>query len=116
MKTYNIDVKDKILGRIASEVAVLLRGKKEPDFAPNKIPQVKVIIENLDGIKVSGKKMEQKDFKRYSGYPGGLTLEKMGHIAERKGMGFVFTEAVKGMIPKNKLRGEILKNLIIKTK
>lgn len=71
-KTHNIDAKEKILGRLAVEVAVLLRGKNKPDFAANKDMGDFVVIKNIKDIKVSGKKFEKKIYYHYSGYPGGL--------------------------------------------
>lgn len=110
---YVIDAKNKILGRIASEAAFALRGKKEVNFIPNRIPDVKVKIINLDKIKISEKKIKQKKYKRYSGYPGGLKIISLEKILEKKGIGYVFKKAVMGMLQKNKLRNKIIKNLVI---
>jgi len=111
---YTIDVKDKVLGRVASEVAVLLRGKNNVDFAPNKVPDVKVNIINVNDIKVTGNKYDKKEYKQYSGYPGGLKKTPLSRIAETKGKAFIFQKAVLGMLPKNRLQQILIKNLTFK--
>jgi large subunit ribosomal protein L13 len=116
MKEYTLDAKDKTLGRLASEAASILRGKREVDFAPNRLPAVKVKIINLDKIKISEKKIEQKYYKSHSGYPGGLKVTPMKKALEKKGIDYVFRKTVMGMLPKNKLRSKIIKNLIINGK
>lgn len=107
-----LDVKDKPLGRAASEAAILLRGKNRPDFAPNKIPEIKIKIINLDKIELSEKKKKQKKYKRFSGYPGGLKQISFRNLFDKDPTKF-FRRAVMGMLPKNKLRSKIIKNLII---
>lgn len=112
MKFEILDVKNIALGRAAVKAALLLRGKDKPDFAPNKIPETKVKILNFEKILFNDKKKEQKIYKRYSGYPGGLKeipYEKFIEKDNRK----AFIHAVYGMLPKNKLRSKIIKNLII---
>lgn len=106
------DVKNKSLGRAASETAVLLRGKDKPDFSPNKLPVHQIKILNFDKIIFSAKKKEQKIYKRYSGYPGGLKEMSYEKFTEKDPRKF-FVHAVYGMLPKNKLRAKIIKNLII---
>ena len=113
-KTYTIDAKGRSLGRVASEVAAILRGKNSASFQPNKMPENKVVIENINEIKLTGKKMEQKVYKSHSGYPGSLKKTKVKRVIEKKGMKHVFEEAVTGMLPDNRLRKEMLKNLTIK--
>jgi len=71
-QTHTIDVTDKVLGRLATEIAILLRGKQKPDFVPYKDMGDIVIIKNIRKIKITGKKIEKKIYYRYSGYPGGL--------------------------------------------
>lgn len=106
-----IDVGGFALGRAASMVASVLRAKSQPDFAPNRAPTFKVEIKNYDRIKISDKKMDQKIYKRYSGYPSGLKKIKLVDVY-RKNPQDLFLRAVKGMLPKNKLQKIILKNLI----
>lgn len=107
-----LDVKDKILGRAATETALLLRGKNKPDFLPNRLPEIKVKILNFDKLILSGKKKSQKIYKTFSGYPGGLKEIPLKKI-EEKNPKRIFINAVYGMLPKNKLRKHIIKNLII---
>lgn len=107
-----LDVQNKPLGRAATEAAIILRGKNEPSFLPNVLPTHKLKIINFDKIYFSEKKKKQKVYKTYSGYPGGLKeipYKKM----EEKDSKEIFRKAVYGMLPKNKLRARIIKNLII---
>ena len=113
MKEYIIDVKDRQLGRAASEVALILRGKKEASFAPNRVPDIKVKVINVDKIRIGAKKMAQKQYKRYSGYPGGLKLSSMEKILKEKGMDYILKKTVMGMLPKNKLQKKMMENLLI---
>lgn len=113
MKEYILDAKEKSLGRLASETALILRGKKEVDFAPNRVPSLKVKIVNIDKIKIGEKKIQQKYYKNHSGYPGGMRVLPLKRALEKKGMGFVFKKAVMSMLPKNKLQRQLIKNLII---
>jgi len=109
-KNHTIDASGKILGRLATEVAILLRGKQKPDFAPNKEIGDFVIVKNVDKIRFSGKKMEQKKYYHHSGYLGGLkeiSLEKLFQKNPEK----VFKKAVFGMLPKNRLRARQIKRL-----
>ncbi len=110
---YIIDAKDKSLGRVASETAVILRGKKEADFAPNRLPEAKVKVINIAKIKIIDRKLKQKEYKSHSGYPGGLKTASLERVLEKKGMAFVFIKTLTGMLPKNKLRNKMIKNLII---
>lgn len=110
-----VDLKNQILGRAATRVAILLRGKNRPFFRPNVVSSEKVTILNVDKVRLSGKKVKQKTYKRYSGYPGGLKIIPF-ETAFKKNPGFVFRQAVWGMLPKNKSRKELMKNLIVKNK
>lgn len=114
MKEYTMDAKDKSLGRIASEAAAFLRGKNSVEFRSNRIPDMKLIILHADQIKLTGQKEKQKKYKSYSGYPGSLKFRTAGKIIENKGKSFILKKAVFGMLPKNKLRVGMIKNLIIK--
>ena len=109
-KTHKIDAAGKILGRLAAEVAVLLRGKGKPEFVPYKDVGDFVVIQNIDKIRVTGKKMDQKKYYRHSGYPGGLKLTTMGKMFS-KNPSEVFRRAVSGMLPHNKLKKEQIKRL-----
>lgn len=111
---HTIDATGKKVGRVATTVAGLLMGKNLADFKRNAIPNVVVEITNVSKASISDKKMEQKKYSRYSGYPGGLKQPKMKEVVSKKGYGEIFREAVSGMLPKNKLRAQMLKNLIVK--
>lgn len=113
IQTFHIDAKDKILGRLASGVALILRGKNLAKFRPNQLINNKVIIDNISGLKVSGKKMKQKKYHRFTGYPGGIRTQSLGELW-LKNPGILFKNVVYNMLPENKLRKKIMKNLIIK--
>ncbi|MEK7642490.1 MAG: 50S ribosomal protein L13 [Patescibacteria group bacterium] len=110
---YTIDAQNKKLGRIASEVAKLLMGKNRVDFVRNAIPSVKVKITNASKVDITNKKLEDKNYKYYSGFPGGLKEHSMKKVTKDKGFKEAFRIAVRGMLPKNKLRDRMMKNLII---
>ena len=97
-----IDAKDKVLGRLAAKVAVLLRGKHKAIYTPHLDTGDAVIIINASKIRVTGKKLEQKIYRRYSGYPGGLKEIKYRKFLAEKPEKAV-EKAVKGMLPKNSL-------------
>ena len=107
-----IDAKDKILGRVATKIATFLMGKDKPSFSPHVDTGAGVVVINCEKIKVTGKKLEQKMYKRFSGYPGGLRQEKMGSLLEKRPQEIV-RHAVNGMLPKNKLGRKMIKRLKI---
>jgi len=109
-KEYTIDAAGKVLGRLATEAAVLLRGKNQAEFLPYLTPQNQVIIFNTDKIKVTGKKMKQKIYRYHTGYPGALKEEKLEELLARDSRE-VMRQAVYGMLPKNRTRDKIIKNL-----
>lgn len=111
-KTYTIDATNKVLGRLATEIAVLLRGKNKTDFAPNKDMGDFVVVKNIKKIKVTGKKFEKKIYYHHSGYLGGLKETPFKKLFERD-PGEVLKRAVFGMLPKNKLRAKQIKRLKI---
>lgn len=110
---HTINATGKQLGRVASEVASILRGKNTPSFKPNVVPSVKVHVTNASLLNISPEKMKTKEYKRFSGYPGGLNISTMEKVVEKKGYGEVFKKAVNGMLPKNKLRSLYMKNLTV---
>ncbi|HEY4515819.1 MAG TPA: uL13 family ribosomal protein [Candidatus Paceibacterota bacterium] len=110
---YIIDAQGKKIGRVASQAAKILMGKTATDFARNKYPDLKVKITNVSRADVTNKKMITKEYKNYSGYPGGLKETTMKKLVADKGMKEVFRKAVYGMLPINKLRPRIIKNLVI---
>ena len=105
----NIDAKDKILGRLATEVSTLIIGKNKPDFVPYKITGQKVEVVNVDKIAVSGKKMDDKIYYTHTGYTGHLKKIPMKSISKQE----LLKKAVWNMLPKNKLRKERMKLLTI---
>ncbi|WP_062431429.1 50S ribosomal protein L13 [Herbidospora daliensis] len=107
---YVIDATDVVLGRLASHVAVLLRGKHKPIFANHVDTGDFVIIVNADKIALSGNKLEQKKAYRHSGYPGGLRSVTYGELMEKRPDRAV-EKAVKGMLPKNALGRKMAKKL-----
>jgi large subunit ribosomal protein L13 len=109
---YTIDAKDRLLGRLASDIAILLRGKNHSSFDPSKFRGIRVAVKNTDRIRVSGKKMEQKLYRRHSGYPGALKEETLKNLFRRDSR-LVLRRAVMGMLPKNKLRKRWIHNLIL---
>jgi len=110
---YTIDAKGRVPGRIATEVAVLLMGKNRTDFSKNKIPAVEVEVVSASGMKIAQKKLEDKMYYHHSGYPGGLKEASMKQVVEKKGAKEVLRRAVYGMLPKNKLRPRMMRNLKI---
>ncbi len=109
-KNHVLDADGKILGRLAQEVAVLLRGKGKPSFSYDRDHGDYVVVVNAEKIKVTGRKLKQKSYTRYSGYPGGLkrrTLEEFLEIQPEK----VIQHAVQGMLPKNPLGRKMFKKL-----
>ena len=114
MTKHTIDAEGKRIGRVATEAAVLLMGKNLKDFKRNTIPDLSVEIINVSKAKIDDKKKQQKTYSRYSGYPGGLKKPTMTQIIAKKSHTHLFREAVLGMLPKNKLRAKMIKNLIIK--
>ena len=111
--THTIDAQGKKIGRISSEVAKILMGKNSTAYAPNIVADVEVRVINASKADVTEKKMDQKIYKNYSGYPGGLIETSMKRLVTKKGMSAVFEIAIKGMLPKNKLQAQMLKNLVI---
>ena len=109
-ETRTIDAAGKVLGRLATEIAILLRGKNKPDFAPNKDTGDFVIVKNVDRIKLTGKKFEQKIYYRHTGYLGGLKEVPLKKLFE-KNPAEILRKAVFGMLPKNKLRAKQIKRL-----
>ncbi|KPJ56082.1 50S ribosomal protein L13 [Parcubacteria bacterium DG_74_2] len=109
-ETHTINASGKVLGRLATEIAVLLRGKHKPEFVLYKDIGDFVIVKNVAQIKFTGKKMEQKIYFHHSGYLGGLKEAPLKKLFE-KDPAEVLKKAVWGMLPKNKLRAEQIKRL-----
>ncbi|MBE6013544.1 50S ribosomal protein L13 [Anaeropeptidivorans aminofermentans] len=109
-KWYVVDASGQTLGRISSEVAKILEGKHKPIYTPHLDTGDYVIVINADKIKVTGKKLDQKLYRRHSNYPGGLKEITLKEMLNKKPE-FVITHAVKGMLPKKALGAQMLKKL-----
>lgn len=113
MTKHTLDAKNKKPGRLAAEIAVLLMGKGNGDYARNHIPEIEVEVINAGAMSFDQKKLVQKRYTRHSGYPGSLKTPSMKQVIEKKGGKEILRVAVSGMLPKNKLRPRMLKNLKI---
>jgi len=109
-KWYVVDAEGKTLGRLASQVATVLRGKNKPIFTPHVDTGDYVIVVNADKIVLTGKKLDQKKYYRHSGYTGGLKETVARRMLATKPE-FMVTEAIRGMLPKNKLGRAMIKKL-----
>jgi large subunit ribosomal protein L13 len=109
-ETHIIDAAGKVLGRLASQIAILLMGKQKPDYDPSKDMGDFVVVKNVNKIKISGKKLEKEKYYRHSGYLGGLKEIPIKKIFQEKPE-FLLKKAVYGMLPKNKLRKRMIKRL-----
>ena len=107
---YIVDAKDEVLGRLASVVAMVLRGKHKPSFTPHVDGGDYVIVINAEQIKLTGNKMTEKQYVRHSGYPGGQRMQTPEDLLSKKPTA-VFEKAVKGMLPKSRLGSELFRNL-----
>lgn len=108
-----IDAKNQKIGRVASKVAKILSGKENPAYERNAIKGEAVHIINASQADVNEKKLTEKRYDRYSGYPGGLKLPTMQNVIAKRGMSEVFRLAVYGMLPSNRLRAKLMKMLTI---
>ncbi len=113
MTTYEIDATNLALGRVATRVAEVLRGKHLPSYSPEKLPEVEVTVTNLKAAKFTGKKLEQKTYFHYSGYHGGIRARNLGEEWEKR-PDEVLRHIVYRMLPKNKTRDKIIQNLKFK--
>ena len=110
IKWYVVDANGKVLGRLASQIAMVLRGKHRPTFTPHADMGYRVAVINADKIVVTGKKAEQKTYFRHSGYPGSYKLRSFEEQMERDPRA-VIRYAVKGMLPKNRLGRKLISRL-----
>lgn len=107
---YVVDAADQRLGRLATEIAMVLRGKNKPQFTPYMDAGDFVIVVNAEKVVVTGKKSSQKLYRRHSGRPGGMKTETFEHLQARLPERIV-EKAVKGMLPKNNLGRQLFKKL-----
>jgi len=111
-KNHKVDAEGKILGRLAVEISLLLRGKNKQEYSSHKDVGDFVEIKNTDKIKLTGAKGEQKRYYRHTGYLGGLKEDSYAKLSKEK-PGEALRKAVAGMLPKNKLRPRMLKRMKI---
>jgi large subunit ribosomal protein L13 len=111
-KWWVVDAEGKNLGRLASEIAIVLRGKNKPQYTPHVDTGDFVVVVNAQKIAVTGNKLQGKIYYRHSGYPGGLRSRTLGEMLERR-PNEVLRKAVKGMLPKNRLAARQLTKLKI---
>lgn len=112
--TYDFvfDAKDQILGRFASRVALALRGKTKANFLPSRTRLPRVLVKNVSSLRFNEQRLKASAFWRYSGYPSGRHEKTAWEVAQKNPLE-VLRHAVWGMLPKNKLRSRLIKNLIM---
>ena len=110
---YTIDAAGGALGRVASEAASVLLGKKSANYMQNEVMPVEVEIVNASKLVMTEKRIAGKEYTRYTGYPGGLRITSLANLIQKKGVSEALWKAVDGMIPRNKLRKERMKRLTI---
>lgn len=111
-KWYVVDASDKVLGRLASQIAAALIGKNKTDYTPHSDNGDCVIVLNAGKVKLSGSKLNSKEYITYSGYPGGQKRVIASDLVNKKPIALI-EEAVKGMLPKNRLGAEMFRNLYV---
>lgn len=107
---FVVDAENKVLGRVCSEVAKILRGKHKPSYTPHVDCGDHVIVINADKVQLTGRKWSQKQYIRYTGYPGGQRFATAKQLQQRFPERIV-ENAVRGMLPKNRLGSQLFKNL-----
>ena len=111
-KWYVVDGEGEIVGRLATRIATVLRGKHKPDFTPHTDTGDYVIVINADKVRFTGAKLDDKEYQKYSGYPGGLKRRTAKEMMAKK-PNMVLELAVKGMLPKTKLGRAMVKKLFL---
>lgn len=111
--THTIDATDRSIGRVASEAAHALLGKRSALFVKNQAMPIKVVIENASKLHLPLRRVKGKVYQHYTGYPGGQREVRMDVMIEKKSIADVVRKTVDGMIPRNKLRALRMKNLIV---
>jgi large subunit ribosomal protein L13 len=109
-KWYIVDADGQILGRLASKIAKIIRGKNKPIFTPNTDTGDFVVVINAEKVRLTGKREQLKDYKRHSGYPGGQKIVSYQNMLD-KNPEFIVENAVKGMLPKTRLGNKLIKKL-----
>jgi len=108
-----VDAEGKALGRLASEVARMIRGKHKPEFTPHVDCGDNVIVINADKVKLTGKKWTDKQYISHTGYPGGQRTETPLEVTRKKSSTILVERAVRGMLPKNRLGRALFSNLYV---
>lgn len=111
-KWYIVDAEGQTVGRLAAEVAKVLRGKHKPTFTPHVDTGDFVIVVNAEKVSFTGKKLIHKTYFRHSGYPGGTSFTSAGHMLERQPVK-VLESAIRGMLPKNRLGEQMYRKLSV---
>lgn len=110
---YRVNAKGKAIGRVASEIAIIVQGKLLPTYSPEKIPNVVIVVNHAKEMIVTGKKMKNKKYFHYTGYPGGIKMKKFEEffkVSPEK----LLLKVTTHMLPKNKLRTKMLKKIYFK--
>ena len=107
-----VDANGKVLGRLATEIAAKLIGKDKATYTPGVLPNVKVVVTNASKVAVTGNKETGKIYYRHTNFPGGIKQETLGELRE-KNPSKIIENAVKGMLPQNKLRNRFMANLYV---
>lgn len=111
MATVQFDAKGKVLGRLATQIASALRGKTTPDYRTDRLSDVSVVVTNVDLVRITGKKLKQKMYYHFSGYPGGLRARRMEEVDPKDRLKL----AVKRMLPANTHRPRLMTRLSLST-
>jgi large subunit ribosomal protein L13 len=111
---YVVDAQSDVVGRLSSKIATVLRGKHKPSFTPHVDTGDYVIVINAEKVRFSGAKMDQKEYQRYSGYPGGQKSRTAQEMLAKKPID-IMEHAVRGMLPKNRLGRQMIKKLLVYT-
>ena len=107
-----LDASNQSLGRLATKIAILLRGKTDPKYQPNLLPTMQVTVTNASKMKITGKKLAQKTYYHYSGFPGGMKARKLDVLMDKNPKRVLWL-AVYRMLARNRMRDKIIKNLTI---
>ena len=110
---YEIDAKNAVVGRLATVISKIIRGKNKTSFTPHMDCGDYVVVINSDGIKMTGKKWREKQYVSHSGYPGGQKIINPLDLKEKKSSTFIIEKAVRGMLPKNRLGRQLFRNLFV---
>lgn len=111
-KWYIVDAENEVVGRLSTKIASVLRGKHKPEFTPHVDTGDYVIVINAEKVRFTGNKLDQKVYQRYSGYPGGQKERTAQEMLDKKPQDII-ENAVKGMLPKNKLGRAMFKKLFV---